>query len=487
MQAVTPACTRLAPGVPARPALRPAVLVRPRLVSRAASGQEPAQWEKAAAADAELQSRISEAVDVAETEARSRAFRERFKSAAAADLRPRPPPPLPLATPPPPGPTSAPGGWRPAPLTPQDSPELPTRTLRAATNAALLLLPITAAAAAAAAAAASRPAAALRTLLLLVTGAAGLALSLALVTMSLAAAALLAHAAWRLFLGAPRAASPRAAAAADAVSDGAEETVRRFMRTRRAPPAAPAAAAAAAAPPAPALALALAPVDLEELLRRLVSALRWSALPFLGLSVLAAATTAPQALERAAAALFAASFGVASSLALLAAAMAGSAALVSRAAGSLRQLLAPDDTPQLRLPQLWQPALAQPPEDEATPYAPAALPAPWTPPAAEQGPGGEQQQQLDVPAPAERSLPRFRARSDEPASLEEMRARAKEVYWANKNWKETLANPAPTQKRASRPRPGATAPMSADEAALESRRDARAAWAQRVKRAQGQQ
>jgi hypothetical protein len=169
-----------------------------------------------------------------------------------------------------------------------------------------------------------------------------------------------------------------------------------------------------------------------------------------GVTLLAAAAS-PGALQRAVGTLLAAALGVSASVALVTAAFTAAAALLSHAAGVARgAFLGPVRAPVLDLPPLWSPPAR--PGDDAAPVAPVS----------------------SVDGPGARPAPRMT-----PGSLEEMRQRARQEYFANKNWRDTL------------PAPGARRPKGASEATVtaaddfDSRQAARAAWSQRVARAQG--
>ena len=178
-----------------------------------------------------------------------------------------------------------------------------------------------------------------------------------------------------------------------------------------------------------------------------------------GVTLLAAAAS-PGALQRAVGTLLAAALGVSASVALVTAAFAAAAALLSHAAGVARSaFLGPvPREPVLDLPPLWSPSPARQGGDAA----PAAS-----------GSSGD--------GPGSRPAPRTT-----PGSLDEMRQRAREQYFANKHWRDTL--PAPGARR---PTGGAATgdavqsepATAADD--FDSRQAARAAWAQRVARAQG--
>lgn len=178
-----------------------------------------------------------------------------------------------------------------------------------------------------------------------------------------------------------------------------------------------------------------------------------------GVTLLAAAAS-PGALQRAVGTLLAAALGVSASVALVTAAFAAAAALLSHAVGVARSaFLGPAPRAAvLDLPPMWSPPPGSPGNDAAR---------------AASGSSGD----------ADGSRPGPRATS---SSLEEARQRAREQYFANKHWRDTLpaaGGRRPTGGGAASEAMQSGQPAAADD--FDSRQAARAAWAQRVARAQG--
>ena len=220
---------------------------------------------------------------------------------------------------------------------------------------------------------------------------------------------------------------------------------------------------AAAPPPAPSGTVIQQRVDRDGV----APSTRWrgpATAVLVAVVALMSAAAAPAALQRAVGTLLAAALGVSTSVALVAAALAAAAGLLSSAVATFRTVLIPAPTPILDLPPLWVP-----------PSSPGSVSR------AEDGQGSTSNAEDSA------LLPRFNPPTT-PSALDEMRQRARQQYFANKNWRETLPRPAAAGARREQG-PGGNAdarqlgPAPAGD--FDTRQAARAAWAQRVKRAQG--
>ena len=265
------------------------------------------------------------------------------------------------------------------------------RTAKAAAAAALLLAPTTVLCAAGTTFLAAFPARLLRTLLLLLTGVCGVSLGAALVVFTLAGAAVVLHATWRFVRGEP---SARAVPAAPSLS-------RPPLPLTRVAPNSP------------------TPPHIVTLLSRLGSALLF-ALPF-GLLLLAISVSfvTPTAVERAAEALFAAAFGIASSLLLLSFTAAAAAAATAFVRKSLQQSLHTPPPP--------------PPPPRVPPVARAAAPA---------------RAADSTPAPAPPAVEPEAPSARGSQTFETMRRKAQAEYFSQREWRRFDGNTAPPKQDA---------------------------------------
>ena len=287
---------------------------------------------------------------------------------------------------------------------------------------AFFLVPCTLLLAAAAVATATQPARALRTLLLILTGLSGCSLCLALV------AALLSS----LYVA--------VTAAAGALRGSAQQS-----------------------PSSSPLMSQLQRSD-EVVLRSLGASLR-VAIPFLLLSFsFLTAAFAPGVVERAAEALFAASFGLAASLALLSVAIAVAAASFSWARRLMfvsRTSAVPPVLPHLAVTSRAEVRSVSRERPSTTPL-----------PARTNRIGAEVAEYDHLP------LPTRRRAAEEELSLEEAKAQARATYFADRRWKDSLRAPEPPQRAKK------TQSAGVEKGETDARRQAREDWERRVARAQ---
>jgi len=193
--------------------------------------------------------------------------------------------------------------------------------------------------------------------------------------------------------------------------------------------------------------------SLGELLASLGSALRVALPLFLLLLACAASATTPTALERAAEALFAASFGVAASVVLLSAALSAAAAALAWAGSTVRATLSRPRTLPLPL--------------RAPPPGPSVFMAvePLLPPTADTIP------ETSIEEPPARS------------KFEELRAKARLEYFSNREWRRWDARGGEGGGAGAGKAKAGTA--SQGQSKTPPRRSAQDEWARRVERARG--